>query len=200
MDTSDKEAPEVLSSEDVFRGRAFTVSVDRVREQGHEYPREVVRHPGSGVVLPLHDDGTVSLVRQYRHPTKRYLLELPAGKMEAGEPPEACAARELEEELGVTAKSLELLSEFFSTPGFCGEKLWVYLATDLTATAQQLEDDEIVEVVRLPRSAPTVRIFGKIRKFADAVGVREEDLYISITHSELSAVAVCVVRREQISG
>jgi ADP-ribose pyrophosphatase len=150
MDASSKETPEVLASERIYCGRIFGVEVDTIREGDKTYTREIVSHDGGASVVALFDDNTVALVRQYRHPTRRYLLELPAGKLEAGERPESCAARELEEELGVTAKSLELLSEFFSTPGFCGEKLWVYLATDLTATAQRLEDDEIVEVVRLP--------------------------------------------------
>ncbi len=150
MDTSNKVTPEVLASERIYRGRIFEVAVDTIREGDKTYTREIVRHDGGASVVALFDDDTVALVRQYRHPARRYLLELPAGKLESGERPEVCAARELEEELGVTAKRLELLSEFFPTPGFCGEKLWVYLATDLTATAQQLEDDEIVEVVRLP--------------------------------------------------
>jgi ADP-ribose pyrophosphatase len=150
MDTSGKEAPEVLSSEDVFGGRAFTVSLDCVRERGREYAREVVRHPGSGVVLPLHEDGTVSLVRQYRHPAVKYLLEAPAGSREPFEPPEECARRELEEELGLVAGRLELLAEFFVSPGFCGEKMWLYLATELTETRARPEEDEFLEVVRLP--------------------------------------------------
>ena len=150
MDTSDKEAPEVLSSEDVYRGRVFTVSVDRVRERGREYAREVVRHAGSGVVLPVHDDATVSLVRQYRHPAVKYLLEAPAGSREPFESPEECARRELEEELGLVAGRLELLAEFFVSPGFCAEKMWLYLATDLTETKSNPEDDELLEVVRLP--------------------------------------------------
>jgi ADP-ribose pyrophosphatase len=150
MDTSNKEAPEVLSSEDVFRGRVFTVSVDRVRERGREYEREVVRHAGSGVIIPLHDDGTVSLVRQYRHPAVKYLLEAPAGSRDPFEPPEECARRELEEELGLVAARLDLLSEFFVSPGFCAEKMWLYLATDLSETKASPEDDELLEVVRLP--------------------------------------------------
>ncbi|HEX8473121.1 MAG TPA: NUDIX hydrolase [Pyrinomonadaceae bacterium] len=145
-----KETPEVLTSEEVFRGRIFQVAVDTVREDGLTYTREVVRHGGGASVLAVFDDMTVALVRQYRHPPARYLLELPAGKLEAGESPEVCAARELEEELGVVAGRMEPLSEFFPTPGFCAEKLWVFLATELRATAQRLEEDELVEVVRMP--------------------------------------------------
>ena len=149
MDTSDKESPEVVSSEDVFTGRIFTVSLDRVREAGREHVREVVRHPGSAAVVAIDGDGSVVLVRQYRHPTVKYLLEIPAGSRDGFEPPEECARRELEEELGCVAGRLEPLTEFFVTPGFCAEKMWVYLATDLTETKQSPEDDENLEIVRL---------------------------------------------------
>jgi len=150
MDTSHKEQPDVLGSEEVFKGRIIEVAVDTVREGGHVYTREVVRHNGGAAAVVYFDDGTVALVRQYRHPTVRYELELPAGKLEHGERPEECAAREVEEELGFRAGRLEQLSEFFTTPGFCAEKLWVFLATDLTQTAASCEEDEIIEVVRLP--------------------------------------------------
>jgi ADP-ribose pyrophosphatase len=149
MDTSHKGAPEVLASEDVFEGRIFTVSIDTVREGGRENKREVVRHPGSAAIVAVFDDGTVGLVRQYRHPAVKYLLEIPAGSRGEFEPPEECAARELEEEVGVVAGSLEKLTEFFPSPGFCAEKMWVYLATDLTETRPNPEDDEDLEIVRV---------------------------------------------------
>jgi len=143
-------APKVLASEEIFSGRVFDVTVDTVREGDKTYVREVVHHPGSAVILPVFEDGTVALVRQYRHPAVKYLLELPAGTLNDKERPEEGAARELEEELGVVATTLEKLCEFFISPGFCEEKMWLYLATDLTKTAQRLEDDEMIEVVRLP--------------------------------------------------
>jgi ADP-ribose pyrophosphatase len=96
------------------------------------------------------DDGTVALVKQYRHPAVRYLLEAPAGTLEDREPPEIGAARELEEEIGFAAERLEKLSEFFVSPGFLEEKMHVYLATGLMKREQRLEADEILEVVRLP--------------------------------------------------
>jgi len=114
--------------------------------------REVVHHPGSAVILPLFADGTIALVRQYRHPAVKYLLELPAGTLEDQERPEEGAARELEEELGLVAGRMEKLCEFFVSPGFCEEKMWLYLATELTETSQRLEDDELIEVVCLPIS------------------------------------------------
>jgi len=147
---ADQQTPEFVDSKEVFSGRVFSVTVDTVREADRTYLREVVHHPGSAVILPAFDDGTIALVRQYRHPAVRYLLELPAGTLNDRERPEVGAARELEEELGLVAGKLEKLSEFFVSPGFCAEKMWLYLATDLTETAQRLEDDELIEVVRLP--------------------------------------------------
>ena len=147
---TDSQTPEFIDSKKVFTGRVFDVSVDTVREADRTYIREVVHHPGSAVILPAFDDGTIGLVRQYRHPAVKYLLELPAGTLNDQERPEIGAARELEEELGLVAGNLEKLSEFFVSPGFCEEKMWLYLATDLTETSQRLEDDELIEVVRLP--------------------------------------------------
>jgi ADP-ribose pyrophosphatase len=145
-----KNLPLILNSTEVFRGRVFHVTVDTVQENETTYQREVVHHSGSAVIIPIFDDGTVGLVRQYRHPAVRYLLEVPAGTLNKGETPEVGAARELEEELGLVAGRLEKLTEFFVSPGFLEEKMWLYLATDLTETQQRLEEDEIVEVVRLP--------------------------------------------------
>ncbi|HYE12840.1 MAG TPA: NUDIX hydrolase [Pyrinomonadaceae bacterium] len=150
MTDSNDGPPEVLATEEIYRGRIFDVAVDTVREGARTYTREVVRHNGGAAAVACFDDGTVALVRQYRHPAGRYVLELPAGKLEEGEPPAVCAARELEEEVGAVPGRMELLSEFFTTPGFCGEKIWVFLATELTETAPTHEEDELIEVVRLP--------------------------------------------------
>ncbi|HEY8205334.1 MAG TPA: NUDIX hydrolase [Pyrinomonadaceae bacterium] len=144
------ETPEFIDSKTIFEGRVFNVSVDTVREGDQTYVREVVHHRGSAVILPVFDDGTIALVKQYRHPAVKYLLELPAGTLNDKERPEDGAARELEEELGVKAGKLEKLCEFFVSPGFCEEKMWLYLATDLRETEQRLEDDEAIEIVRLP--------------------------------------------------
>ena len=150
METSDKELPEVLSSEEVYPGKLIHVVRDTVREGGQTYVREVVKHPGGAAVVPFFEDGSVAFVSQYRHPTRKYVLELPAGKLDPGERPAETAARELEEELGVVAGRLEQLSEFYTTPGFCAERLWVFLATELRETERRHEDDEIIEVVRMP--------------------------------------------------
>jgi len=175
MDTSDRlpgELPKVIDSQTIFRGRVFEVSVDTVSEGEKTYAREVVHHPGSAVIVPVFDDGTIALVRQYRHPAVRYLLEAPAGTLRRGEAPEEGAKRELEEELGVVSGRLEKLSEFFVSPGFCEEKMWVYLATELTETRQQLDDDEILAVVRIPFSqALSMITTGEIEDAKTIIGV-----------------------------
>ena len=144
------DTPEFIDSKKIFEGRVFDVTVDTVREHGQTYVRDVVRHPGSAVILPVFDDDTIALVKQYRHPAVKYLLELPAGTLNDRERPEVGAARELEEELGLVAGRMEKLSEFFISPGFLSEKMWLYLATELRETQQRLEDDEAIEIVRLP--------------------------------------------------
>ena len=150
MSQKTNERPKILCSENVFTGRVFTVTADTIQEGDVTYTREVVRHPGSAVIIPVFDDGSVALVRQYRHPAVRYLLEAPAGTLNEREEPAIGAARELEEELGVVAERLEKLCEFFVSPGFLEEKMWVFLATNLTPTKQKLDADEIIEIVRIP--------------------------------------------------
>ena len=175
MKTSDKiplVTPKVVDTKTIFRGRVIEVSVDTVSEGELTYEREIVHHAGSAVIVPVFDDGTIALVRQYRHPAQRYLLEVPAGTLERGEAPEKGAARELEEELGVVSGRLEKLSEFFVSPGFCEEKMWVYLATELTETEQRLEDDEVIEVVRIPFSQALGMITtGEIEDAKTIIGV-----------------------------
>lgn len=166
------DCPQILDSKEIFRGRVFNVTVDMIREGDKTYQREVVHHPGSAVIIPIFDDGTIAFVRQYRHPAVRYLLEAPAGTLNRGEVPEEGAARELEEELGFVAGRLEKLSEFFVSPGFCEEKMWVYLATELTETKQRLEEDEILQVVRIPFSqALTMISTGEIEDAKTIIGV-----------------------------
>jgi len=148
--------PEVISSEPIYKGRVFDIRVDTIREaQGgelHTYKREIISHNGSAVIVPLFEDGTVALVRQYRHAAGDHLLELPAGTLDHSEDPKLGAIRELEEEIGVTASSITKLTEFYVSPGFLTEKMHLYLATGLTETAQDLDDDEFLNIERIPLS------------------------------------------------
>jgi ADP-ribose pyrophosphatase len=172
MDDSNEELPQLLSSEEMYAGKIITVARDTVREGEVTYVREVVGHPGGAGIVTYFDDGTTAFVRQYRHPTRRRVLEIPAGKLDPGERPEQTAARELEEELGVVAARLEPLSAFYTTPGFCAEKLWVFLATDLRETALGHETDEIIEVVRMPFKAALALIpSGEIEDAKTIIGL-----------------------------
>ena len=120
---------------------------------GSEFTREVVHHPGAVSVVPLHADGTVTLVRQYRAAIDDLLLELPAGKRDvAGEAPELTAQRELAEEVGLVAGRIELLAEFLNSPGFSDEHSWCFLATDLLEVAADLQgiEEEHMTVERVP--------------------------------------------------
>jgi len=163
----------LLESEIIFKGAVFDVERDRLREEnGIEIIREVVRHPGGAGALPLFDDGRVALVKQYRHPARRELLEIPAGRIEDGETPEMCAAREMEQETGFRAGRIEKLAEFYTTPGFCEEKLHVYLATDLAPSSQALDHDELVEVVYLP--------FAEAARMVERGGIEDSKTIIAL--------------------
>jgi len=141
----------LIDSKRLFSGLIFDIERDRlIEDSGREIVREVVRHPGGAGGLPLFSDGRVALVSQYRHPARRELLEIPAGRIESGETPDECARREIEAEIGTHVGRLEKLAEFFSTPGFCEEKLYIYLATDLHPAPQNLDPDELIEIVYLP--------------------------------------------------
>lgn len=125
---------QVLRRDVLYTGKVFDLVVDRVAlPSGREGVREIARHPGGAVILPLFDDGSVLLVEQLRHPVGKRLLELPAGKRAPGEEPASAARRELEEETGYRAGRLEKLLAFYTTPGFCDEELHLFRAVDLTA-------------------------------------------------------------------
>ena len=141
--------PETLSSETVYKGKVFDVVKAEIREDESEYVREIVTHGGSGVVVPVFADKTVALVKQYRHPAKDFLLEIPAGTVEKGESPKVCAEREVEEEIGMKAGKIEKLCEFYVSPGFLSEKMHLFLATDLTESKQNLDDDENISIKRI---------------------------------------------------
>jgi ADP-ribose pyrophosphatase len=141
---------EQLASREIFRGKTVKLDVDRVRlPNGKEMDFEMIRHAGAAAVVPVAPDGTVLLIRQYRYATGGFLLEIPAGKLDPGEAPETCAARELAEETGFHPARLEPLGWIWTTPGFTDEKIWLFLATGLEPAKQDLEDDEILSLERL---------------------------------------------------
>ncbi len=133
----------------MFERKAFGVRCDQVCEPGGVVcTRDIVTHHGSVVLLPVFPDGSVLLVRQYRHAVGRYLWELSAGHIEPGERPTATAHRELAEETGYTARRMERLVDFFPSPGLLSERMWVFLATGLTEGVARPEEDESLSLRR----------------------------------------------------
>jgi len=121
-----------ISSSESFKGRIFSVTVDRVTvPNGRTVTLDIVRHPGSVVLLPMRDDAHVVLIRQYRYALDRWIWELPAGSLEAGEDPAAAAARECEEEVGLVPGRVEFAGAWYPTPGFCTEVMNYYRLGDL---------------------------------------------------------------------
>ena len=142
---------ELLNSEIIYPGRAFTVRRDTLRlPDGHETRLDIVEHIGSVIIIPVDTDDNLLFVRQYRHAAGLDLLELPAGTLDEGEAPEACAHREIREETGMAAGKLEHLGGFFLAPGYSTEYMNVFLATDLHAAPLEADADEFLSVEHIP--------------------------------------------------
>ena len=133
----------------IYQGRIFSLEVDRVTlPSGHSIDMEIVRHPGSVVLLPLPAPGEVILIRQYRYSIDRWIWELPAGSLKPNEDPDRAAARECEEEIGLVPGRVERLRGFYPTPGFCDEEMIFYRCSDLRppaadSTVKKDEDEDL---------------------------------------------------------
>jgi ADP-ribose pyrophosphatase len=140
--------PVLIGSQDIYQGRVVNLRVDTIEvADGLNVRREVVEHPGAVVIVPVDDQGRILWIRQYRYAVGKELLEMPAGTLERDETPEACALREVAEETGFQAASLEALGTYYSAPGFCTEYMYAYAATGLSqASGAHADDDEDIEV------------------------------------------------------
>ncbi len=142
-------AAELLARTTVYKGRIFQLEIDIVKlPTGHTVEMEIVRHPGSVVLLPIPEPGKIILIRQYRYTIDRWIWELPAGSLKPGEDPDQAAARECEEEIGLAPAKLTRLRGYYPTPGFCDEEMIYYRCDDLRApapdsTAKKDDDEEI---------------------------------------------------------
>ncbi len=137
-----------MSERRVQRGAQFELITDRIAlPNGRSVLLDLLKHPGAAAVVPFLDDERIVLIRQYRFAAGGELLEVPAGKLDAGEAPETCAARELEEETGYRAGRLEKLGVIWPSPGFTDERIHLFAARELQPAAQRLEADEIIELV-----------------------------------------------------
>lgn len=158
--------PKIISSIKVLESPLFQVVRSTIRQNGAEYTRDIINHNGSAVIVAVFTDSSVALVRQYRHAAQKFLLELPAGSLEIGETAIDCARREVIEEIGFSAGKIEPLTEFYVSPGFLDEKMFVFLATELTEVGQNLDEDEFLDVERL--SFPEIYQKIKNNEFEDA--------------------------------
>lgn len=161
------------SIRNVFKGRVLTLNLERVRlPNGRVAELEIARHPGGAAVVAVDADGRVCLLRQFRHAAGGWLTELPAGKLDGGEPPLQCAQRELAEEAGVLATHWEKLGEFFSSPGVLTEVIHLFLARDLVATDARPEEHEVFEASWIPLDeAVALAATGRLQDAKTLVGL-----------------------------
>lgn len=170
------------SSRRAYSGKVINVDVDTVEfPNGSTGQLEMVRHPGAAAVVPFlsdprGDDPEILLIRQFRHAADDFIWEIPAGKLDGGEDPRVCAERELREETGCTAQSLEHLCTFYTTPGFTDERIHAFMATGLTRGDTAHERDEFMtfETVRLSRALELIRT-GELKDAKSALSI----LYIA---------------------
>ena len=137
-----------INSKIIFHGELLEVNSDEVLlPNGKTGNREWINHPGAVCCIPILPDGKIALIKQYRYAVKREMIELPAGKLDRNEIPEACALRELEEEIGYKAETLKLLTNIHPAIGFANENMWLYLAENLVKTELNLDSDEFLELL-----------------------------------------------------
>jgi len=140
-----------MKCERIYEGRIINVRVDTVELPNKKYSkREIVEHPGAVGIVAITQDKKIILVKQFRKPVEKTLLEIPAGKLEPNEDPRNCATRELEEETGFASDNIKKLMEFYTTPGFSNEVMHIYLAENLREGNVNLDEDENIEIVKLP--------------------------------------------------
>ena len=148
----DSLAEKTVKIEKIFSGKIISLQVDDVElPNGKLSKREIVKHPGAVAIIALTDEGKLILVEQYRKALEKVIVEIPAGKLEPGEKPELCAARELEEETGYECEALERLISFYTSPGFADELVHLYVATGLKKkeNAASLDEDEFVNLMEV---------------------------------------------------
>ncbi len=140
-----------MSVKHIYTGKFLTYNIDTVKlPNGATAELEMIRHPGASAVVPIKDDGTVVLIRQFRHAADGFIYEIPAGKLNPGEDPLECARRELEEEIGYRPGNLELLTSIYTAPGFTDEVIHIYKGTGLVKGEQNLDADEVLEILEWP--------------------------------------------------
>ena len=158
----------------IYKGKVIDLSVEMVTlPNGTSTSLEIITHPGAAAVVPMKDEHTVVMIRQYRHAVGGFIYEIPAGKLHPNEDPKNCAHREVEEEIGWKVGTLEPLLSFYTTPGFTDEIIHIFIGTDLTPGKQDLDVDEVLEIVEFPlEKALTMIRNGDIKDGKTIIGLQ----------------------------
>lgn len=173
-----------MKSEKVYDGKMLNLRIDTVELPDKKYSkREIVEHPGSVCIVPINDNNEIYLVKQYRKAIDKEILEIPAGKIEIGEEPKDCAIRELKEETGLKAGNYEYVLEFYSSPGFCNEKMHLFIAKDLEEGKATPDIDEYIDIekVKLEKLLHMVEI-GEINDSKTIIGIQMVERLIKSKH------------------
>lgn len=162
-----------VNSEKIFEGKIINVRIDTVEVPNQKYAkREIVEHKGAVAILAIEDDQII-LIKQYRKAVEDFLFELPAGKIELNEEPLSCANRELIEETGYCPNNVEKLAEFYTSPGFCNEKIHLFLATDLKYVGSCPDEDEFIEIVKVKKEEALLMVSeNKIKDAKTIIGIQ----------------------------
>tara|TARA_Y100000294_G_scaffold29761_1_gene25160 strand:+ start:113 stop:652 length:540 start_codon:yes stop_codon:yes gene_type:complete len=162
-----------LSTKQVYRGSFLDVRKDEVElPNGKTSTREWIKHPGAACIIPILPDGKIALIKQYRYPVQEEMIELPAGKLDPGEEPKDCAKRELEEEIGYSVGKLTFVCNIHPAIGFASEKMWIYLAEDLTKTTENTDPDEFLELIPTQLNEAVNMVWnGKITDVKTIIGI-----------------------------
>lgn len=162
-----------ISSREIFSGEILKLHLDRVKlPNGKIATREKVSHPGAVGIIPVNENGSIFVVKQFRYPIKKTLIEIPAGKIDKGETPDECARRELEEETGAVGGKLIHLISFYSSPGFCDEIMHLYVALEFKKRDNNLDEDEFLQIIDLRMEDALSYIkSGKIKDAKSIIGI-----------------------------
>ena len=162
-----------ISSEIIYKGKLLDVRRDEVRlPNGNTSTREWIKHPGAVCMIPILPDKKLALIRQYRYPVQKEMIELPAGKLDINENPQECAIRELEEEIGYRSEKITFLTYIHPAIGFADEVMWLYFAENLVKTNLNLDDDEFLELIPTPLDQALKMVWnGKITDVKTIIGI-----------------------------
>ena len=170
----------MTTTRQIYKGRIVDLRLEEITLPNQvTMTIEMIRHPGAAAVVPLDDEGQVTLIHQFRHAAGGFIWEIPAGKLDGGEEPIACAARELQEEVGLAAGELIHLGSILTAPGFCDERIHLFLARALMPAEQCLEQDEVLSVSRVPlRRALEMIRSGEIEDAKTIAGLYHAAAYV----------------------